>query len=214
MNKFSLRAGGLSPLIIYVCLLSFLLIGFLGNLSVWNTTGTFDWSIFSFFAGMMLFLVVSFTWSFLLIRVEINGDDLFVKQVQRFVQKKFLSIPLLLPKNYPVHVPVKEIESVYIGELGKIEEKITSINSKRVNEFFGYYHDTSMSLDPGNSLIRMPRWIVAKYMPIIFIQTKNSKDSFIFSAKPFSRRGLVKFVKLLRSKGVGVITQKYFNLES
>ena len=59
----------------------------------------------------------------------------------------------------------------------------------------------------------MPVSEILNDMPVILIQTQKPENSFIFSAKPFSTKGLRKFVRLLKSKGITVNTEKFLHLE-
>jgi hypothetical protein len=111
-----------------------------------------------------------------------------------------------------MHTKFGDIQNVYIGELGKAQEVIKNSGSSQALGFLSYYHDTTMSVAP-NSLMFVPKWPVTKYMPVIFVQTKNLRDSFVISAKPFSRKGLRKFVSILKAKAVTVTTKSSWGLE-
>ena len=158
---------------------------------------------------------IFFAWAFLKTRIEIDGDNMFVNPVQKFTQKNILGSQFLYPTSSSLNLKIESIQSIFIGEMGAKEELLKVSDSDQIKSFYGYYRNTTMGLGSGwsSAFVRMPRWIVAKLMPIIFIQTKDSHDSLIVSAKLFSTKGLRKFIKVLKSKGIAVTTQSYLKLE-
>lgn len=183
----------------------------LGNLSDWYTTGHFDVMIFSLLTGLFVFLYLLFAYSFSKAKIEVKEDSLLC-DVNIFVLKSVFSFVFFSSASRFMHTKFGDIQNVYIGELGKAQEVIKNSGSSQALGFLSYYHDTTMSVAP-NSLMFVPKWPVTKYMPVIFVQTKNLRDSFVISAKPFSRKGLRKFVSILKAKAVTVTTKSSWGLE-
>ena len=121
MDKFTLKISGLARAPIYTGLFLLLVVGLFGNLSDYYEYGHVNWLILSIFIGIIIILFTFLAWSFSKTKLEIDGDNLTIKQAQKFVPKKIL-ISFLFPKNDEIRTEIKNIHSVTITKFKKIKK--------------------------------------------------------------------------------------------
>lgn len=209
MNKFTLRAGGSSPIIIGVCLLCFLLIGFLGNLSDWYNYHRIDTEGFIIPLLLIIFLGGIFGLYFFIINIKLSSDSLSVFPGNKPFAFSWQSNNF--PKNKAISIKLSEISGVFVGQLRELEKITKESKEQSAENALQYWHNTWIPMSSSIPL-PMPVWFAAQFSIIMFVRSKDSHSSFVVSLKPFSKRGVLKLLDHFKQRGIQVVKQPNIGL--
>lgn len=118
----------------------------------------------------------------------------------------------LFPRIKLVRVKVKNIDSIFIGQLKTLEKMQENLKSKPLQDVLDIWHGKQSVGRGGSVPISVPLWPGAKFMPVIYVQLKEGR-SCIISTKPFSKKGCVNLIRELRTLGIPVDTESSLRLD-
>ncbi len=204
INKFTLRAGGSSPIIIGLRLLCFLLIGLLGNLSDWYDYHSIDTEGFLIPLLLVLFLGGIFSLYFFIISIKLDAEFLSVFPGNKPFAFSWQSNNI--PKNKSITIRLDEISGVFVGQLRELEKITKESREQSAENALQYFHNTWIPISSSVPL-PIPIWFAEQFTIIMFVRSTEPRNSFIVSLKPFSKRGVLKLLGHLKQHRIQVVIQ-------